>query len=119
MVKIITDVCVGLVLVLSAASASADCSWVMWQQDITYTDRWWIPKGWPFRSTGTESTPVARSEFKTLGECNVAAVKVFTDDVRKRGMLSSMGTPSNYRSLYACAAFGQRPIIIEAGGAWR
>jgi len=31
----------------AAASAHAESAWMLWQQATVFTERWWIPNGWP------------------------------------------------------------------------
>ena len=109
-----------LCALIFATSASADCSWVMWQQDTVFTERWWIPNGWPFGKTTIESVPEARSEFQTLDQCHTALWRTVAADMQVTSEQMKSGRPIRSLSRYACVAFGQRPLVIEpGGGVWR
>ena len=61
----------GCVLAVTTAS-HAESAWMLWQQATVFTERWWIPNGWPAHWRTTEMTPVALSEFQTLADCQLA-----------------------------------------------
>ena len=59
-------------LLAGAASAHADSAWMLWQQATVFTERWWIPKGWPGHWKASELIPVGLAEFPTLADCQLA-----------------------------------------------
>jgi len=40
-------------------------------------------------------------------------------DLKVRGVVAQKGGTFTGLSLYACVPFGQRPEVIEPGGAWK
>jgi len=78
-------------LLTIATSAFAESSWVIWQQDFIFTERWWIPKGWLFRKTTTPSTPIARWESPTLDKCQTMRFQVALQDLKLLGVVEQQG----------------------------
>ncbi len=112
----------GCVLAV-AASAHAESAWMLWQQATVFTERWWIPNGWPAHWRTTEMTPVALSEFQTLADCQLAQMQAMSRDAdlaREVEAKETSGT-SVARSVgrFACVPLGWQPQRIEPGGLWK
>jgi hypothetical protein len=112
----------GCVLAVTTAS-HAESAWMLWQQATVFTERWWIPNGWPAHWRTTEMPPVALSEFQALADCQLAQTQAMSRDAdlaREVEAKETSGT-SVARSVgrFACVPFGWQPRRIEPGGLWK
>src|SRR5215471_13773851 len=123
MTKRTASLIIGFWVLAVATSAFAECAWVLWGQETAFTERWWIPAGWPFHWATTERTPTTRAEFRTLDDCQAGATKAYFRDLDTAKEMQKLPpvagilvVPSLWS--YACVPFAQRPSIIEPGLVW-
>jgi hypothetical protein len=109
-------------LLAGAASAHADSAWMLWQQATVFTERWWIPKGWPGHWKASELIPVGLAEFPTLADCQLAQTQAMSGaNLAREGEAKEKSGTSITRSAsrFACVPGGWRPWRIEPGGLWK
>ena len=67
----------------------------------------------------TRVAPIARWESPTLDKCQTMRFQVALQNLKIQGVVAQKGGTFTGLRLYACVAFGQRPEVIESGGAWK
>jgi hypothetical protein len=110
-------------LLTVATLAHAESAWMLWQQATIFTERWWVPRSWPFHWRATETAPFGLSEFQTLADCQLAQTQAMSRDAdlarevaakEKSGALVARSV-----SRFACVPVGWQPRRIEPGGLWK
>jgi hypothetical protein len=103
----------GCLLIL-AASAEADCAWVLWYQtESPWTRDWYLLNYWPGPTRGN---PQIQKEYASREACGEDQIKYNGMTIQEELPTKRLGVPTVFR--FACIPLPLKPVHIGDNG-WR